>query len=977
MVVGRGDKRNPCSTCWATTGITTLLGFVLGLSGCAAAPREETQPNRHTTSPTAPAATAGAALADRPLYQFAEEEFDDYLPWLLAARPVLTDRIVHLARQGLGQPYEIYLLGEFPFEWHDPDPIYCLTRSDCVTFCEHIYALALSHDWWSYLRTLQRIRYRDGIVSMLTRNHYTVADWNRNNAYLFEDLTSALGDGAVAVSLQQICRRANFFAKFGIGQDIPDEPIRDAYLPKGRVHEILSELRDGDFVNIIRGDADSQWAGHTGLIVHGPDGTVHFLHSARPEVREEPLLDYLASDRRCVGIKILRLWPDAEARMAAALESPDATPISRASVQAALARSPLMNTGAPPTYALDWRGAMQMQAYRLDHDTPVDHELQAALIALDRRLGAEFDIPDEQRACGMLDLRTQRLALVRPDEMFYGASVPKIIIAGAYFAKYPEAAATLDPETERELELMIKRSSNELAAKYSQLIGLEFLQSFVQSPEYRFYDAERGGGLWCGKHYGLDAPRNGDPLHDHSHGATVRQCLRYYLLMEQGKLVSATASARLKRIFAAPALDFHSHNFVGGLRGRHLTLLRKSGQWEDWHLDTARVQHGDLLYLLAAMVHHPRGQEYLAALAAGVDDLLGGSRSAPPAYHQTLHHTRPMDFAAGTRLYADFAEDVLTLRPAENLAAVYESPVWTAPFPFNEALLSWNLTVPEGAQVAIEIRVGWHYDDSWSPYLHVGFAGAEPPDLSAAVFAYRGGKIDVDYFVSPERYDRVQYRLRALAPTATAVRVERMDLTLSDTTGLPLATPRPGSLSPHFTLPPGDARGRLPVPFHNQRTEREELFGRLCSPASVSMVLAYRGVDSSTLRVAQAVYDPVHDIYGNWPRQVQAAWELGVPGYLTRIADWATVEHYLASDQPLIASIRVEREGQLRNAPYGAIGGHLIVLTGFDAEGGVYVNDSGRSDPEVGQRVYLRTDLEDVWMRGSGGVTYILEKPRE
>ena len=89
----------------------------------------------------------------------------------MATEPDLRKRILHLARKNIGQPYELYLLGEMPFEPYDPQPIYCLGKSDCLVFTEHTYAMALSHNWPSFMRMLQRIRYRDGHLGVATRNH--------------------------------------------------------------------------------------------------------------------------------------------------------------------------------------------------------------------------------------------------------------------------------------------------------------------------------------------------------------------------------------------------------------------------------------------------------------------------------------------------------------------------------------------------------------------------------------------------------------------------------------------------------------------------------------------------------------------------------------------------------------------------------------------------------------------------------------
>ncbi len=123
-------------------------------------------------------------LLRTPLYRFTEKEVDCYLRYLHEVEPDPRGRVQQLARKMLGQPYKIFLLGEFPFELYDPEPPYSLRQSDCLVFAEHMYAMALAHDWPSFMALLQRIRYRDGRIGMLTRNHYTEADWVVNNSWL-------------------------------------------------------------------------------------------------------------------------------------------------------------------------------------------------------------------------------------------------------------------------------------------------------------------------------------------------------------------------------------------------------------------------------------------------------------------------------------------------------------------------------------------------------------------------------------------------------------------------------------------------------------------------------------------------------------------------------------------------------------------------------------------------------------------------
>ena len=258
--------------------------------------------------------------------------------------------------------------------------------------------------------------------------------------------------------------------------------------------------------------------------------------------------------------------------------------------------------------------------YTLSYETPVDAALQAQLKNIDVTLRERFGMAAEQTAVGVLDLNTLRLAIVRPDKIDYAASVPKIGILLAYFQLHPEAATNLDAQTRRELGEMIKISSNEMAAKYSQQLGLKQIQQVLNS--YDFYDAARGGGLWIGKHYGKGGERYGDPLGDHSHGATVRQLLRYYLLLEQGKLVSAAASQTMRGIFASPDIAHLDDKFVKGLARRDVQILRKSGWWENWFHDTAIVTGGGRHYIIVAMTHHSKGDDYLTDFATAVDDVL-------------------------------------------------------------------------------------------------------------------------------------------------------------------------------------------------------------------------------------------------------------------------------------------------------------------------------------------------------------------
>ena len=265
-----------------------------------------------------------------------------------------------------------------------------------------------------------------------------------------------------------------------------------------------------------------------------------------------------------------------------------------------------------------------MQTFVLDYDTPLDPQLQSELTAIDARLREKYGMTGADAAAGLLDLRRGRVAMLYPDRIEYAASVAKIGILLAFF-ELRDPAAALDSTTRHELGLMVKASSNEMAAKYSRLLGLREIQAVLDS--HGFYDRTRGGGIWVGKHYGPNSERIGDPVADHSHAATIRQLLRFYLLLEQGKLVSPEASRAMREIFESPAIPHDDLKFVKGLTGRDVQIIRKWGSWQEWLHDSAVITGPGRHYVIASLTHHPRGDEYLAELALAADELMIARRA--------------------------------------------------------------------------------------------------------------------------------------------------------------------------------------------------------------------------------------------------------------------------------------------------------------------------------------------------------------
>jgi len=293
-----------------------------------------------------PPSDGTSARPDQLLYRSTEAEVGVRLGELQRTEPDLRRRVVRLARANLGQPYRLYPLGELPFEAIDAKPLYSLTHSDCLVFVEHTYAMALTPDWPGFLRLLQRIRYREGRIGVVTRNHFTETDWNPSNAWLVRDFTTEVAGDRVLRFSEKIDRGRFFQDRYHLTVSLPIEDHTETCVPYADVARAEPLVRDGDCIEVVRGIVKpgvpanaifggAAWIGHVGLVAHGADGSLHLIHSAEPMVREETLAAFIARETahnaerdaagkpRLLGFKFLRLEADPLANLRR-IDGPDA-----------------------------------------------------------------------------------------------------------------------------------------------------------------------------------------------------------------------------------------------------------------------------------------------------------------------------------------------------------------------------------------------------------------------------------------------------------------------------------------------------------------------------------------------------------------------------------------------------------------------------------------------------------------------------
>ena len=129
-----------------------------------------------------------SGISQKQTYEMSEAELDSLINFTKHHIDDVNKRIQFYAGRALGTPYMLFNLGEGPGSYPDLDPTIDFKHYDCMTFCEQILAMAISKSYSEMYDNLQKIRYKNGTIHFLTRNHYTLADWLPKNHWLLKDI---------------------------------------------------------------------------------------------------------------------------------------------------------------------------------------------------------------------------------------------------------------------------------------------------------------------------------------------------------------------------------------------------------------------------------------------------------------------------------------------------------------------------------------------------------------------------------------------------------------------------------------------------------------------------------------------------------------------------------------------------------------------------------------------------------------------
>lgn len=383
--------------------------------------------------------------------------------------------------------------------------------------------------------------------------------------------------------------------------------------------------------------------------------------------------------------------------------------------------------------------------------------------------------------------------------------------------------------------------------------------------------------------------------------------------------------------------------------------------------------------------------------------LLAATLVAPPAQAADAQKARFTQYSSSAELRKGSLSGVrvaggtVTLRSPKKVltrsGVRYRYGSWTSPwastgFDARSLVPSWNATTPKGTWVRVQVRVrdgrkvgSWDTVADWASgtdVLRRTSLSAQPDDLA---------QVNTDTVVARGSHRFRQWQVRVML------------VRKSGSSATPSVTSVSGAAAGYTTRSRSTSRTtmtrtvELNVPYASQMIHRGHHGGRYgaggeawCSPTSVSMVLRYWGRGPTAAgyawtgekegfvdHAARYTIDRRYGGTGNWPFNTAYAGLFGLDAFVTRLYDLRDAERFVQAGIPVVVSVAFGKGG-LTGAPISSTAGHLMVIRGFTRDGRVIANDPAGSSSTAQQvrRVYQRAQFERAWLRGSGGITYVM-----
>lgn len=259
---------------------------------------------------------AQVITTNKPIYQMDNKEIDQLLTEVSQKNWTITERMNFYSEKFLGMPYNLTCAGDGPYALYEAWPLVNFHETNCMVFCEHVLALAISDSWDNFFNNLQQIRYKDGIIGMRTRNHYTMADWMPENSWLLEHVSAKVGD-QYAKKVTRTISHKKFFEDKGITDMryvLPDRTITLDYIPKEDLLKVQNNLRSGDILSLLFANKTDIFSAHM-LMVYEKNGALIIRESSNSKMTTFDTLyrewvNSILPKEKYLGICVMRVRPE-------------------------------------------------------------------------------------------------------------------------------------------------------------------------------------------------------------------------------------------------------------------------------------------------------------------------------------------------------------------------------------------------------------------------------------------------------------------------------------------------------------------------------------------------------------------------------------------------------------------------------------------------------------------------------------------
>ena len=246
-------------------------------------------------------------------FDMTNAEIDLLLTETAKTNKTITERMSLFSEYFLNMPYNLVCAGDGPYALYEPQPLVNFEETNCMVFCEHVLALSISDSWDNFFNNLQQIRYKDGIIGMRTRNHYTMGDWLPENNWLLDDVSHKVA-GEFTKKVTRTISHKKFFESKGIS-DLryvkPDREITIDYVPKEALAKVENNYKNGDVLALLFANKSDIFSAHM-LMVYKQDSKTIIRESSNSKMSTFDTLylewtKKIENSDRYIGIAVMRV----------------------------------------------------------------------------------------------------------------------------------------------------------------------------------------------------------------------------------------------------------------------------------------------------------------------------------------------------------------------------------------------------------------------------------------------------------------------------------------------------------------------------------------------------------------------------------------------------------------------------------------------------------------------------------------------